>query len=143
MIMKSVDFYLHFNGNCEKAMNFYKSIFGGDFASVQRYGDVPGSEKMSDEDKEKMIHMSLKISEHSMLMGSDVVTKMVDAVSTGNNYHICLQATSDREADKVFAALSEGGVIEMPMNKTFWGAYFGMCIDKFGVQWMINFAEAK
>jgi PhnB protein len=143
MLMKNVDFYLHFNGNCEKAMNFYKSIFGGDFVSVQRYGDVPGSEKMSDEDKEKMIHMSLKLSEHSTLMGSDVVTKMVDSVSQGNNYHICLQVSNDREADKVFAALSGNGVIEMPMNKTFWGAYFGMCIDKFGVQWMINYAEAK
>ena len=143
MIMKSVDFYLHFNGNCEKAMNFYKAIFGGDFIRVQRYSEIPGSEKMSDEDKEKMIHMSLKLSEHSLLMGSDVVTKMVDGVSYGNNYHICLQAANDREADKVFAALSENGVIEMPMNKTFWGAYFGMCIDKFGVQWMINCAEAK
>jgi PhnB protein len=143
MLMKNVDFYLHFNGNCEKAMNFYKSIFGGDFVSVQRYGDVPGSEKMSDEDRGKMIHMSLKLSEHSTLMGSDVVTKMVDSVSQGNNYHICLQVSNDREADKVFAALSGNGVIEMPMNKTFWGAYFGMCIDKFGVQWMINYAEAK
>ena len=143
MIMKSVDFYLHFNGDCEKAMNFYKSIFGGDFISVQRYSQIPGSEKMNEEDKEKMIHMSLKISESCTLMGSDVVTNMVDRVSFGNNYHICLQSSSEREPDKVFPALSQSGVIEMPMNKTFWGAYFGMCIDRFGVQWMINYTETK
>ena len=104
MIMKSVDFYLHFNGNCEKAMNFYKTIFGGDFVRIQRYGEMPGSEKMSDEDKEKMIHISLKLSEHTLLMGSDVVTKMEDGASFGNNYHICLQVANDREADKMLSA---------------------------------------
>ena len=141
--MKNVDFYLHFNGNGEKAMNFYRKVFGGEFISVQRYKDIPGSEKMSDEDREKMVHISLKLSEGTVLMASDLVTKMDDKVVFGNNYHICLQASSEKEADKLFNSLSEGGKIEMPMNKTFWGAYFGMCADQFGILWMISYADAK
>lgn len=141
--MKNVDFYLHFNGNSEIAMTFYKKVFGGEFLTVQRYKDMPGSEKMTEADREKMIHISLKITEQSTLMASDVVTKMDEGVRFGNNYHLCLQAESQKEADKLFNALSDNGRIEMPMNKTFWGAYFGMCIDQFGVQWMINFAEIK
>lgn len=141
--MKNVDFYLHFNGNSETAMTFYKKVFGGEFLAVQRYKDMPGSEKMAEADREKMIHISLKITEGVTLMASDVVTKMDESVRFGNNYHLCLQADSQKEADKLFNALSENGRIEMPMNKTFWGAYFGMCIDQFGVQWMINFAEIK
>ncbi|HYE21978.1 MAG TPA: VOC family protein [Verrucomicrobiae bacterium] len=141
--MKNIDIYLHFHGNSEKAMNFYKKVFGGEFINIQRYKDVPGSEKMSDEDKEKMIHIALKFSEHTTLMASDVVTKMEGPINFGNNYHICLQASNEKEADKLFNALSDEGKIEMPMNKTFWGAYFGMCVDKFGIQWMINYTNSK
>ena len=141
--MKNVDFYLHFNGNGEKAMNFYKKVFGGEFIRAQRYKEIPGSEKMSDEDKEKMVHISLKLTDNTVLMASDVVTRMDDKVVFGNNYHICLHANSEKEADKLFNSLSEEGKIEMPMNKTFWGAYFGMCADQFGILWMISYADAK
>ena len=141
--MKSIDIYLHFNGDSEKAMNFYKKVLGGEFTIMQRYKDVPGSEKMSDEDKEKIIHISLKVSEHTTIMASDTVTKMEGRINFGNNFHICLQAVNEKEADKLFNALAEEGKIEMPMNKTFWGAYFGMCVDKFGIQWMINYTAVK
>ncbi|HYF33489.1 MAG TPA: VOC family protein [Chitinophagaceae bacterium] len=137
--MKSIDIYLHFNGNSEKAMNFYKKVLGGEFTNVQRYKDIPGSEKMNEDDKEKMIHISLKVSEQITLMASDTVTQMEGRMNFGNNFHICVQAANEKEADKLFNALSEDGKIEMPMNKTFWGAYFGMCVDKFGIQWMINY----
>ena len=141
--MKNIDFYLHFNGNAEKAMNFYRKIFGGEFISVQRYKDVPGSEKMSDEDREKMVHISLKLTEGTALMASDVVTRMDDKVVFGNNYHICLHANSEKEADKLFSLLTEDGKIEMPMNKTFWGAYFGMVEDKFGVHHFLSVYGTK
>lgn len=140
--MKNVDIYLHFNGNCEAAMNFYKKVFGGEFITVQRYKDVPGGEKCSDEDKERLIHISLKLTEYTTLMASDVLANMDDAVM-GSNYHICLNTESEKEADKLFNALTADGKIEMPMNRTFWGAYFGMCLDKFGVKWMINFTLTK
>jgi PhnB protein len=137
--MQNTDIYLHFNGNSEQAFSFYKTIFGGNYIAVQRYKDVPGAEKMSVEDQEKMIHISLKLSPSTTLMASDMLSKDGDALKLGNNFHICLQADNEKEADKLFQALSSGGKIEMPMNKTFWGAYFGMCQDKFGLLWMINF----
>ena len=140
--MRNVDFYLHFNGTSEKAMSFYKKVFGGEFIAVQRYKDVPGSEKMPIENREKIIHMSLKIADGTTIMASDIVTDE-ERILFGNNYHICLQAANEKEADRLFAHFSEGGRIEMPMNRTFWGAYFGMCIDQFGVQWMINCSDTK
>ena len=140
--MRNVDLYLHFNGTSEKAMTFYKKIFGGEFIAVQRYRDMPGSEKMPTENRDKIVHMSLKVAEGTTIMASDVVSDE-SGIQFGNSYHICLQASTEKEADKLFAHFSEGGRIEMPMNKTFWGAYFGMCIDQFGVQWMINCSDAK
>lgn len=137
--MQSVDIYLHFSGNSEEAFKFYRSVFGGEFITAQRYRDVPGSDKMSADDQEKMMHISLKIAEHTTLMASDNLSVSESTLIAGNNFHICLQADTEKEADKLFNALSREGHIEMPMNKTFWGAYFGMCKDKFGIFWMINF----
>ena len=102
--MQNVDFYLHFNGNSEEAMSFYKKIFGGEFISMQRYKDVPGSEKMSTESQEKMIHISLRLSNNTTLMASDVITEVSDSIVFGSNYHICLQAMNEKEADKFFAS---------------------------------------
>jgi PhnB protein len=141
--MDSVDIYLHFHGNAETAMNFYRKVFGGEFIAVQRYGDQPGHEKLSPEDKQKLIHISLRLSAHTTLMATDFLAKMDEGVVPGNNFHICLNAGSEKEADKLFEALSSGGKIEMPMNKMFWGAYFGMCLDSFGIKWMINFSQPK
>jgi len=138
--MQNVDIYLHFDGNSEQALSFYKSIFGGDFIAMQRYKDVPGSEKMSTEDQEKIIHGSLKITQGTTLMVSDMFSKEDGELKFGNNFHICIQMESEKEADRIFDALSKDGRIEMPMNKTFWGAYFGMCQDKYGILWMINYA---
>lgn len=137
--MQNIDIYLHFNGNSEEAFSFYKTIFGGEFITAQRYRDMPGGDKMSAEDQDKMMHISLQLTPGTMLMASDVLAKDYQEVKNGNNFHICLQAENEKEADKLFELLSEGGKIEMPMNKTFWGAYFGMCKDKFDLLWMINY----
>ena len=137
--MINTDIYLHFNGQCEKAFKFYQSAFGGEFITARRYKEMAGSDKMGQADGERMMHISLKITPASTLMGSDLPTSEEKNFQLGNNYHICLQAETEKEADKLFQALSKDGKIEMPMNKTFWGAYFGMLEDKFGVHWMINF----
>jgi PhnB protein len=129
--------------NTEEAMNFYKSVFGGEFASFMRYSDVPGGEKMTAHDKEKIMHMSLPIAKDQMIMATDTLESMGRNVVFGNNYHISLEAESEAEVDKIFAALSAGGAVEVPLNKTFWGAYFGMFTDKFGIQWMINYTYPK
>ncbi|MND81224.1 hypothetical protein D3C80_730110 [compost metagenome] len=137
--MTNIDIYLHFNGNSKEAFSFYQSIFGGDFITAQRYKDLPGGDKMTTEDQEKMMHISLKITSSTTLMATDILTKNDDELKFGNNFHICIQAENEKEADKLFQALSKDGKIEMPMNKTFWGAYFGMCQDRFDLLWMINF----
>jgi len=141
--MHSVDVYLHFNGNCETAMNFYRTVFGGEFIALQRYKDVPGNEKLNEADKEKLIHISLKLTGHATLMATDRLDRMDDKVVPGNNFHICLNAENEKEANKLFEALSSDGKTEMPMSRTFWGAYFGMCVDRFGIKWMINFSQNK
>ncbi len=136
--MISINSYLHFMGKAEEAMNFYKSVLGGQFTGFQRYKDMAGGNKIPAGDQEKMIHIALQIKENITIMATDVMTAMESPVVCGNNYHICIQAEDRTEADRIFQGLSAAGKVEMPMSETFWGAYFGMCRDRFEVQWMIN-----
>ena len=137
--MLNINAYLHFMGKTEEAMNFYKSILGGEFTIFGRFRDVPGAENMNPEDQKKIMHISLTTKNGTVIMATDSLESMGQQVNFGNNVHLCIQAESETEVDKLFAALSAGGKVEMPVNKTFWGAYFGMCQDKFGLLWMINF----
>jgi PhnB protein len=137
--MLNINAYLHFMGKTEEAMNFYKSILGGEFTIFGRFRDVPGAENMNPEDQKKIMHISLTTKNGTVIMATDSLESMGQQVNFGNNVHLCIQAESETEVDKLFAALSAGGKVEMPVNKTFWGAYFGMCQDKYGVQWMINY----
>lgn len=142
--MPSVNIYLTYNGNCEEAFRFYKSVFGGEFAYVGRYKDMPpqeGSKPVSPEDREKIMHISLPISNETMLMGSDTGGEWAATYQQGNNFAISVNAGSKEEADRIFAGLSEGGRVTMPMSATFWGDYFGMWTDKFGINWMMSFNE--
>jgi len=135
--------YLHFMGNTEEAMNFYKSVLGGEFTIFSRFKDVPGSEKMSAEEQEKIIHISLTIAPGTIIMATDALPSMEQHLTFGSNFHICLHVKSESEVDRIFDALSAAGKIEMPVNKTFFGSYLGMCRDKYGVQWMINHVYEK
>jgi len=137
--MLNINAYLHFMGKTEEAMNFYKSILGGEFTIFGRFRDVPGAENMNPEDQKKIMHISLTTKNGTVIMATDSLESMGHQVNFGNNVHLCIQAESETEVDKLFGALSTGGKVEMPVNKTFWGAYFGMCQDKYGVQWMINY----
>lgn len=141
--MLSTNPYLHFMGKTEEAMKFYKSVFGGQFTIFQRYREMPGGEKMPTEDQEKILHITLDIGKGVTIMGSDSVKPMGDEIVFGNNFHICVQAENEAEVDRIFAGLAKNGAPEMPPNKTFWGAYFSMCKDQFGVRWMINYSEIK
>ncbi len=131
--------YLHFNGRAEEAILFYRSVFGGEITALQRYKDIPGGEKMPASSQEQLIHASLAVNERFAIMTTDVPESSETPLLAGNNFHICIQATSEEETNRIFAALSAGGTLTMPLNKTFWGAYFGMCVDQFGTQWMINY----
>jgi len=118
-------------------MKFYKKVFGGEFATFTRFKDIAGGEKMSLEDQERFVHINLVVRGRS-IMATDMPASMGE-LTQGNNYHICVDTDSESETERLFNELSEGGKIDMPLNKTFWGAYFGMCRDKFGTQWMLNY----
>ncbi len=139
--MAAINPYLMFNGTCEEAFLFYKSVFGGDFPYIGKYKDAPAEEGevLSEEALNRVMHVSLPIG-NTILMGSDSHPRYGD-VGFGDNFSISINTESTEEADRIFNGLSAGGKVEMPMNKTFWGAYFGMFKDKFGVNWMVNFDE--
>lgn len=130
--------YLTFDGDCEKAFEFYKAAFGGEIVVKQRFSDGPPEmAAVAKGEERRIMHMTLAVGD-SVLQGSDAARGHADAVVKGNNFTIVWSPPSREEADAVFAKLKEGGKLRMPMQETFWGSYFGMCTDKFGIQWMIN-----
>lgn len=131
--------YLNFDGQAEEAFEFYQSVFGGEFTSKMKMSDMPGSEKISKEEQNRMMHISLPIGKDTLLMASDIVPSIGHKLEKGNNMYISLHPESKAEADRIFNALSVGGIIEMQLEQQFWGDYFGSFIDKFGIGWMINF----
>ncbi len=140
--MATTNTYLNFNGNCEEAFNFYKSVFGGEFTYMGRFDQMPESDDYTvpDADKNKIMHVSLPIGS-SVLMGSDVGGDWAPSFKLGNNFSVSISADSKEEADKIFNALSAGGEVTMALENTFWGDYFGMLTDKFGVNWMMSYNE--
>jgi PhnB protein len=135
--------YLTFPGNCDEAFNFYKGIFGGDFTYVGFFKDMPPQPgvKISPEEGKKIMHISLPIGKHTTLMGSDAGGEWAPSMQVGNNISISITATSKAEADRIFNGLANGGKITVPLAITFWGDYFGMCTDKFNINWMMSFNE--
>jgi PhnB protein len=136
--MATINPYLIFNGNTEEAFNFYKSVFGGEFDGIMRFKDSPEKDKVSPGYEDKIIHVSLPVGD-TILMGSDPPDHWHGTLNQGNNFNLSYTAKSEVEVDEKFKALSEGGQVYMPVGKTFWGAYFGMLRDKFGVQWMLSY----
>ena len=134
----SLNTYLFFDGNCREAFEFYRSVFGGDFAIVMTYGEAPPEMAVPDDEKDRIMHVSLPVGP-SVLMGSDSCSTMGGAPTVGNNFAISIEGESREHCDETFAKLSEGGQVKMPMAETFWGAYFGNWTDKFGIDWMINY----
>lgn len=145
--MAKVSTYLNFPNNTEEAFNFYKSVFGTEFiGNINRFSDIPPSEEMPplpEADKNLVMHVALPILGGHVLMGTDAPESMGFKVNVGNNVYINLEPDSREETKKLFTALSAGGKVEMELQDVFWGAYYGSCKDKFGIQWMFNFMEAK
>lgn len=136
--MAAVNSYLNFNGNCAEVFEFYKSVFGTEYESVMRFGDVPVDNPTTQEEKDMIMHISLPIGKGTYIFGSDVPAHM-GKVTPGNNFNIAIAPDSEEEAKKLFDGLSAGGQVTMPLEKTFWNAYFGMFTDKFGISWMVNY----
>jgi PhnB protein len=143
--MAQTSTYLNFAGTTEAAFNFYKSVFGTEFVmGIMRLGDVPQQEGYPgprEEEKNLVMNVALPILGGHILMGTDVPESMGMKVIEGNNVHICLQPDTRAEADRLFAALAEGGQVEMPLAEMFWGDYYGALVDKFGIHWMIDCAS--
>ncbi|MES2762974.1 MAG: VOC family protein [Bacteroidota bacterium] len=133
--------YLNFAGNCEEAFDFYKAVFGGNFTYKGRFNEMPpqeGQPPMPESAGTKIMHVSLPISKETALMGSDCLEGFGPPVTIGNNFSVSINAKSESEADRLYSELSAGGDASMPMSKTFWGSYFGMLTDKFGISWQIS-----
>jgi len=136
--MITVNPYLYFNGNCEEAFNFYKSVFETEFQYIGRYKDVPQTDRfIFQEQDNKIMHVSLPISEHTILMGCDNAEAHKEIMSY-TNFSLSISTDIKEEADKLFEKLSNGGKIKLAMNKTFWGSYYGIVNDKFGINWKIS-----
>lgn len=144
--MKHLNIYIHFKNNCEEAFNFYRSILGGEYEALSRYGELPQQEGMppiAEEDKNLVMHMTLPIGNTTKLMGSDMAGNWAAGLNSGNNFSVSLETESKEEADAIFTGLSADGKVTMDMQDTFWGSYFGSFQDKFGINWMINFVNGN
>lgn len=133
--------YLNFDGNCREAFEFYRSVFGGEYSIFQVFRDGPGDMGVPEDEMDNVMHVSLPIGD-SMLMGSDMPSIFENPHVAGNNFSISVSPDGRDDADRLFAALSDGGAVTMPLQDMFWGSYFGSCTDKFGVNWQVNCEQA-
>jgi PhnB protein len=141
--MPKINVYLTFKDTCEEAFNFYKSVFGGDFAYIGRFSEMPPQDgkALPAEEGKKIMHVSLPISQETILMGSDAGGEWGQDVKVGNNFSISLSTDNKAQADTFYKKLTAGGQATMPMADTFWGSYFGMLTDKFGISWMVSYDD--
>jgi PhnB protein len=140
--MARVTTYLNFLGNTEEAFDFYKSVFNTEYiGGIRRMGDTPpqpGMPPLSDADKHKVMHVALPILAGHVLMGTDMLESMGHQMIVGNNFTLNLEPDTRLETEQLFTALSAGGKAELALTDMFWGAYFGIVMDKFGIRWMFN-----
>ena len=145
--MARVSTYLNFPRSTEAAFNFYRSVFGTAFSTpIMRFGDIPaqpGQPPLAEADKNLVMHVELPILAGHVLMGTDAPESMGFKLTPGNTVTINLEPDTRTETDKIFAALAAGGKVDMPLAQQFWGSYFGILVDKFGIRWMFNCASTS
>ena len=138
--MALINPHINFNGNAEEAFTFYRSVFGGEFAKIIRFKDIASPEMpIAEKEENKIMHIALPIGKNNMLMANDVPEFLGKVNENENRSKISISTESKEEADKLFNGLSAGGKIEMPIEDSPWGSYFGMFRDKYGIEWMIDF----
>ena len=130
--------YLNFNGQCEAAFKFYERVLGGKITFTMTWGEMPGANQFPPESHKLIMHASLSVGDE-VLMGAD---------APPGRYHqpeginVSLHFKDVAESERIFNALAENGTVQMPFEKTFWSPGFGMCVDQFGIPWMINSEQA-
>ena len=137
--MATIHPYINFNGNAEEAFTFYQSVFGGEFGTLVRFTDLESPEfPVSVDDADKIMRITLPVG-NALLIANDVPTALGRVSEDENRSKISVAAASQQEADEIFAGLSEGGTVEMPMSESPWGTYFAMFRDKYGIEWTVEF----
>jgi PhnB protein len=138
--MATINPHINFNGNAEEAFNFYQSVFGGEFTKVIRFKDLASPEfPIPEKEENKIMHIALPIGKCNLLMANDVPEILGKTNENEHRSKISISTESKEEADQLFNGLSAGGQIEMAMEETPWGSYFGMFRDKYGIEWMVDF----
>jgi PhnB protein len=138
--MAALNPYLYFSGNTEDAFNFYKTVFDAEIAMVMRFNEAPENVMPASQGEDEgnlIMHISLPIGKTSVLMGSDKPPSS-GPTEIGDNINISISAESIDEGTRIFERLSKGGQVTMPFGPAFWGSYFGMLTDRFGVMWMVS-----
>ena len=130
--------YLHFNGEAEDVLNFYKDVFGGEIIMLSRYADSPM--QVNEDWKNKIIHSRIKLGDNIIMISDSHNGQLT---SKEGNIQLSVEVDDEKKIGEVFNKLAEGGKVTMPLAKQFWGATFGMLQDKFGVNWMFNHEEKK
>ena len=138
--MALINPHINFNGNAEEEFMFYKSVFGGEFAKIMRFKDLASAEfPVSEKEANKIMHIALPIGKSNVLMGNDVPEILGTVNENENRSKIAISTETKEEADQIFNGLSAGGAIEMPIQDSPWGSYFGMFRDKYGIEWMVDY----
>lgn len=140
--MATVNTYLRFNGNCEQAFNFYRSVFNKEFKFIGRYKDIPEVARQYFPlcKDEHIMHIGLPISDETILMGADMIDVDVPENNAAAYFSLYVSTESREEADRLFNSFSKEGEIKLPISEQFWGSYYGICLDKFGINWKISFS---
>ena len=135
--------YLNFEGTTEDAFRFYQKVLGGTLTEFYRFGGMPmeGGPELTPEQKNYVMHVGLALPDGQMIMGSDMIPGMGPQRVEGNNFSISVHPDSRQDADRIFNALSDAGAVTMPIADQFWGDYFGSAVDRFGVNWMVNYSD--
>jgi PhnB protein len=137
--MALINPYINFNGNAEEAFNFYKSVFGGEFATIMRFKDISSDDNpIAEHEANKIMHIALPIG-NNILMANDVPESLGRVSENENRSKISVSAETREEADRIFKGLAVGGTIECPIGDSPWGSYFGMFRDKYGIEWMVDY----
>jgi PhnB protein len=125
---------LSFDGHCEAAFKFYEKCLGGKIVFMMKYGDAPGAESVAPGWRDKIIHATFALADR-VLQGSD---SPPESYVKPQGFAISLNIDAEEQADRIFKDLAENGVVQMPLQQTFWALRFGMVIDRFGTPWVIN-----
>ncbi len=138
--MTTINPWINFNGNAEEAFTFYKSVFGGEFTKIIHFKDLASAEfKVPEKEENKIMYIALPIGS-SVLIANDVPEFMGKVNENENRSKISIRTESKEEAGRLFNGLSAGGTVEGPMGDSPWGTYAGMFRDKYGIEWIIEFA---